>query len=82
VKIVPDEGLVYFSYVYEPNELGRVFGYNKTKYRAKAKIIYDAFLEKYIFKGVMWSQWDREVWKNTQWVYEKKDKRVFTMGIK
>jgi len=81
IKIEPDDELVYFAYLYTPNELGNLFG-EKAKYRGKAKIVYDLFLDKFIFKGAMISGWEKEEWRNTTWVYNKGGIKILNYGMK
>ena len=76
VKIDADGETVYFSYAFEPNELGVLWGHKPGRFRGKAKIVLDAFLKKYVFKGVMISDWEREKWRSTVWSYEIDGKRV------
>lgn len=78
ININIDNNTVYFSYAFKPNELGIAIGFEESKYRGKAKIVYDPFLKNHVFKGMMWSPWEREEWQPTNWYYEMDSKRVFT----
>ena len=81
VSVTNDE-TVFFSYVYEPNELAKGLGDATKKYRGKAIIVYDPFLEEYQFKGFWSSPWEHEDWDDkTSWTYEQEGRTVFTAGI-
>jgi hypothetical protein len=81
VKIEPEEEFVYVSYLYTPNEIGSLLG-GEEKCRGKAKLSYDSFLEKFIFKGFMCSDWEKEEWRNTTWVYYKEGVKTLAGGMK
>lgn len=82
VKIDPSENLVYFSYGFEPNDLGYLLGGTKDeKNRGKAKIIYDIFLEEFVFKGFEYSKWEIVEWHAGSWAYGNNDKKIVKHGI-
>ncbi len=81
-KIIKIDGdTVFFSYWFKPNNLGKALGYNKCKFRGKAKISYDMFLDKFLFKGFYFSPWEKEEWRKTTWVYQNKNHKFYRDGI-
>jgi len=81
-EIVKIEGdTILFSYEFETNELGNALDFIRGKYRGKAKIIFDPLVKKFVFKGFQSSNWERDKWMNSSWVYEKDGTKVFTLGI-
>jgi len=80
VKIEGDT--ILFSYDFETNELGKALDFQEGKYRGRAKIVFDSFSKKFVFKGFQSSNWEKEKWMNSTWFYEKEGAKVFTLGIK
>lgn len=82
-EIVKIEGdTILFSYDFETNELGKALDFQEGKYRGRAKIVFDSFSKKFVFKGFQSSNWEKEKWMNSTWFYEKEGAKVFTLGIK
>ena len=82
-EIVKIEGdTILFSYDFETNELGKALDFQDGKYRGRAKIVFDPFSTKFVFKGFQSSNWEKEKWMNSTWFYEKEGAKVFTLGIK
>lgn len=86
LKIVEimDDNTILFGYRLYPSEYAYDFGYKKDteyKYRGKAVAKYDPFLEKYVFKGALFSPWEREEWGETTWTDMRNGKKVFISDI-
>ncbi len=66
--------MVYFTYTFTPNDTAiKCFGLKDgiKKAKAVAKIYYDPFLEKYIFKGFKASPLNKNEWYDKTWVNSK-----------
>ena len=82
VKIDEKENLVYSAVEYIPNDLDKALGREKNKYRVKAKIVYDDFLKKLVWKGAMGCAWEGGDWYKTSWIWEKNGETLFNTGIR
>ena len=76
------KNFVYFVYSFEPSEMGFLLELTRDeKNRGRAKIVYDDFLERFIFKGFEFSAWEEEKWRDGSWVDFKNNDTIVNRGI-
>lgn len=82
-KIIKISGeTVFFSFWFTPSTVGQIMDINKGKFRGKAIISYDIFLDKFFFKGFLESPWEEEKWSKSRWTYTKDNKIYYSDKIK
>ncbi len=81
-EMSPQTGLVYFSYAFEPNELGYHLGSTRDeKNLGRAKLVYDRQLNDYVFKGFEYYAPESQKWVVTTWASQDETPARFFFGI-
>jgi hypothetical protein len=82
-EIDPDNDLVYFTYAFEPDELGIYLGSTPDAQNlGRARIVFDRLRGDYVFKGFEYYAAKTGKWEITSWAYPEGTPPVFYLGIK
>jgi hypothetical protein len=80
---ITDAGIVLFSYQYEPDSVGKLYGNYPAKYRGRVAFKYDPFLERFKLAGFQSSTWKEEDWRDDNWkLLDKNTTKVIKGSLK
>jgi hypothetical protein len=79
---INNDNTVLFSYHYKPNDIGKISGYEASKYRGQAKFKHDIFLDEYKFMAFYFSIWEKEEWQHTSTWLCGHNNSIVCAGIK